>query len=578
MVHALSQVEAEHRELDRKTTWLRGHCQETLKSSNGLALYAQQIAERLNTLCSFESIAQELDDSTLLSKPAQLERLLQRLEAAASFVESRYDFFDAKNCRSTCDHLRNRVCILMRSTLMHSLEVADSQVQDILWEQEEGTTSVDTQIFYTSFHMIAPTIKTFMSVLRKQAHLHQQYAATLDAAEAALADLRKRLPSSHWESLQEMNPDLLELVRHAINYLLDTCSREQRCFEAFFEPRLPQEALDSLLSDLCGRCSEVLLPALQRERSWELLANAAELLKAELQDFRGALQVRLALRHCLATAQRQLLILARQELSTTGLDGNASVSSSSLDAALKVLAACYRVLEAPDFESLAHMVLSGQASFTSERSLPSQLLHLSQLLRLREQLAAFEDDLLSAEVPRPTSGVASDMERLASSSMKRRRFGRHLHWEKKVREVCDGVLEHVIFGQLHLEVGRKGVDFEERCSKFLPPVAAHFRAALGQAAVYLLDSLKERILQLHLLEAGGASKEAFAHRLQGIFEHAAAAHFSYQRCVDGDGIREESGDAVADGSTAGYAPQNQPLLPVGVSTVRNTQKQLKFFD
>ena len=30
--------------------------------------------------------------------------------------------------------------------------------------------------------------------------------------------------------------------RHAINYLLDTCSREQRCFEAFFEPRLPQEA------------------------------------------------------------------------------------------------------------------------------------------------------------------------------------------------------------------------------------------------------------------------------------------------------------------------------------------------
>eukprot|EP00434_Breviolum_minutum_P002410 symbB.v1.2.002129.t1/scaffold106.1/size366728/17 len=467
MAQALSQVEAEHQDLDRKTQWLRGPCQETLHETEGLNAYTQEIVARLERLCCFDSIAQELDDTELLSKPTQLEDLIQRLETAAAFVESRYDFYDAKGCRSSFDHLRNRVCILMRSTLMYSLEVAESQVQDILWQQEEDATSVDTQIFYTSFHMTAPTVKTFMSVLHRQVKLHAQYAATLDAAEDSFAELRKRLPATHWESLKDMNLDLPELVRQATSYLLDTTSREQRCFEAFFETRHPQEALDSLLADLCERACQVLLPALQKENGWESLASASEWLKAELQDFRGSLEVRLALRRLLATAQRQLVFLAHQELSTAYLQSDVP----KLDAALKVLAACYRVLEASDFENLANLVLSQGSCM--DRSLPVQLAHLSQLLRLREQLAAFEDDF--AEVPRPTLGVASDMERLANSSMKRRRRGRHLRWEKELREACDSLLDHVVFGQLHLEVGRKGVDFAERCSKFLPPVAVQFR-------------------------------------------------------------------------------------------------------
>ena len=104
------------------------------------------------------------------------------LEASACYVESHYDFLDAKSCRSSLDHLRNRaarrvathrlneVCILLKSTLQRSLEAADSQVQDILWQQvasgsrklscsqEEDAVSVDTEIFYTAFHMIAPTL------------------------------------------------------------------------------------------------------------------------------------------------------------------------------------------------------------------------------------------------------------------------------------------------------------------------------------------------------------------------------------------------------------------------------------
>lgn len=39
-----------------------------------------------------------------------------------------------------------------------------------------------------------------------------------------------------------MKHELPELVRQSVSYLLDTCGREQRCFQAFFETRQPQEA------------------------------------------------------------------------------------------------------------------------------------------------------------------------------------------------------------------------------------------------------------------------------------------------------------------------------------------------
>eukprot|EP00913_Durusdinium_trenchii_P010468 g9815.t1 len=539
----LKHVEAEQRELERKTIWLRNHCQETsegvvfsweqleaLEHQDHLNAYAEQIAGRLEALCCFDSIAKELDDSELVSRPVQLEELLQRLEAAAAFV-------DLSEFSGLYPSAQQPAVCAGGGRFAGSRSLEDA-------------TSVDTQIFYTSFHMIAPSVKPAMSVLYRQSHLHRQYAATLDAAESSLADLRRSFPATHWEQ--------------ATSYLLDTSSREIRCFEAFFEPRRPQEALQSLLKELCHRCCQVLLPALREHESWEALASAAELLKAELQDFRGALEVRLALREMFAAAQQQLVRLARQELTLgevfSGLQvkpiraKTSNKSSPAIrrggqvpgfnDRALKLLAACYRVLETPDFESLANMLLGPSTKAVHLESAPAQLLRLSQLLRLREQLAAFEDDLLSTEVVRP-SGVAGDLERLTRVTLKGWRLARHRRWEAEIREVCNGLLEHVIFDQL-LE-GEKG-GIEERtdgpqgwtgaCCKLLPSVAAHFRAFLGPTTSVLFEVLKERILKLHLLEAGPPA-ESLVRCLERILDHAATAHFSDQRCVDADSVQME---------------------------------------
>ncbi|CAK9007689.1 unnamed protein product [Durusdinium trenchii] len=234
-----------------------------------------------------------------------------------------------------------------------------------------------------------------------------------------------------------------------------------------------------------------------------------------------------------AAAQQQLVRLARQELSAVDLEKDASVPGFN-DRALKLLAACYRVLETPDFESLANMLLGPSTKAVHLESAPAQLLRLSQLLRLREQLAAFEDDLLSTEVVRP-SGVAGDLERLTRVTLKGWRLARHRRWEAEIREVCNGLLEHVIFDQL-LE-GEKG-GIEERCCKLLPSVAAHFRAFLGPTTSVLFEVLKERILKLHLLEAGPPA-ESLVRCLERILDHAATAHFSDQRCVDADSVQME---------------------------------------
>ncbi|CAJ1427702.1 unnamed protein product [Effrenium voratum] len=496
LLQALDTLEAEHRDLERKSAWLRSQCQEALSERDRLEAYCAQVAERLDVLQCSASIAQELDQgSDLLLRP-ELEPLLQRLEAAAAYVESRYDFSDAKSCRSNFDHLRNRVCILVRSTLQHALEAAESQVQEILWQQEESEeSSVDTQVFYTAFHLAASAVRPALEVLQRQRHLHSQYGQALDSAAQQLAQLRLRLDTeAHWQALQAVRP-LPELVRQAVGYLLDRAGRELCCFEAFF-PRGDRQALDLILGRLCERCRQVLKLLLvivlvrQFERQptnskeltvaavwqtwqdrchgqrpdhralasaaqptwqadtekallaapaedWPQLAEAAEVLQACLQECR-IVTVRLALQQMLRSVLLpRLEEAARRELSKVSLELSDATPERLLEAptkaadqALKVLAACYGVLEAPAFESLASHVGAWRKEVDPD-DLCSRLVLLRQNLELWEQLAAFEDDAV-AEAP-SFAGLPA-YERLSAAALRQSRGERHARWRRSLRE------------------------------------------------------------------------------------------------------------------------------------------------
>ncbi|CAJ1427703.1 unnamed protein product [Effrenium voratum] len=435
LLQALDTLEAEHRDLERKSAWLRSQCQEALSERDRLEAYCAQVAERLDVLQCSASIAQELDQgSDLLLRP-ELEPLLQRLEAAAAYVESRYDFSDAKSCRSNFDHLRNRVCILVRSTLQHALEAAESQVQEILWQQEESEeSSVDTQVFYTAFHLAASAVRPALEVLQRQRHLHSQYGQALDSAAQQLAQLRLRLDTeAHWQALQAVRP-LPELVRQAVGYLLDRAGRELCCFEAFF-PRGDRQALDLILGRLCERCRQALLAAPAED--WPQLAEAAEVLQACLQECR-IVTVRLALQQMLRSVLLpRLEEAARRELSKVSLELSDATPERLLEAptkaadqALKVLAACYGVLEAPAFESLASHVGAWRKEVDPD-DLCSRLVLLRQNLELWEQLAAFEDDAV-AEAP-SFAGLPA-YERLSAAALRQSRGERHARWRRSLRE------------------------------------------------------------------------------------------------------------------------------------------------
>ncbi|CAE7525989.1 COG3, partial [Symbiodinium necroappetens] len=322
------------------------------------------------------------------------------------------------------------VCILLRSSLQRALEAAEAQVQEVLvhLQEQEDTSTVDTQIFYTNFHMISPSFRPALAVLLRHSRAQPQYAATLDELERFFAMLRLRLvagaAAAHWASLREAAGNqpgsLPQLARQSVAYLMDTSSREQRCFEAFFTPRATQEALEGIFAHLGTLFQEAMQPACAAS-SWVDLAATAEVLKAELAEQREALASRTPVRSSLASllgaSRRRLFAEARRVLLSADLSDDlsefqypeavfqaAARQPKSLSRPLALLSASYQVLEVSDFEALLDIVASssplwlrGTAENIGKRGAASAGFHgrfflLRNLLALQEQLAAFEDD------------------------------------------------------------------------------------------------------------------------------------------------------------------------------------------
>ncbi|CAE7358532.1 unnamed protein product [Symbiodinium natans] len=414
----------------------------------------------------------------------ELDQLLERLESSAMRLESRYDFLDTERALASLAHLRNRVCILLRSSLQRALEAAEGQVQEVLFElqEHEATSTVDTQIFYTNFHMISPSFRPALAVLLRHSRAQPQYASTLDDLERFFATLRLRLvagaAAAHWTSLRETAArtpgSLPALARQSIAYLMDTTSREKRCFEAFFAPRGTHEALDDILAHLGLLFQEAMQPACAAA-SWVDLAASAEVVKAELAEQREALAcrtpVRAALASLLGASRRRLFAEARRVLLSADLSDDlsdlqypgalfqaAAWQPKSLSRPLSLLAASYQVLEVSDFEALLDIVASSSPVWlrlgaekidqngdnTAPTCLHGRFFLLRNLLTLQEQLAAFEDDSsalgVSEALRQREDEFTMALERLGASDLRLGRGRRGASLRKHLEEVSSELL------------------------------------------------------------------------------------------------------------------------------------------
>ncbi|CAE8658236.1 unnamed protein product, partial [Polarella glacialis] len=557
LLAGLTELEQQHQEVGKKSATLRRLCEAGLSRQDQLGSFADGISQRLEVLGSAAEIARVLDrGDELLAAPAELASLLDRLEESAAYTESRYDFSEAKSCLNQFDHLRTRACIMLRANLQRGLERAESQVQELLWELSEES-SVDTQIFYTAFQVAAPSFRPLMAILRQRMGSHVQYAATLEELEAFMASLRIRLVgdvvAAHLTSLLEdphvaAQSQLAKVVRQTGSYMLDTASRELRCFEAFFEVRHPQDALKRLLEHLGGLFYETTKVAVLEAQSSSAVLEMVEVIRTDLlepyQQQVATLEPALtAVLRLLCDAQQRLGVLARKELAL-GLEGGSSVVDPrdldypaalfqavgsglrpgrlpALDRSLSVLATTYHVLEASAFEALAREAVSccvaslqrvarhlAQRSLQSHwashllRLLDAQLFLIRHLLVLREQIAAFEYDTLAAGGGSSSSSSRSSgasgpflsaFSQISSSQLRRSQAMRNSFIESELESSCEAVVIELAALlcrplALHRAKAPSGQGWREAAEAFLEAVRSGVPIVAAHFRAYLSDA------------------------------------------------------------------------------------------
>lgn len=453
MLARVDELDSAVREVVRKTAFLHQRCEQKICDQARLAEVIQAIEQRLAAFSQVTKVSQTLDVGTVLSSPSDFGAMLDQLDGAVVYMETHYDFSDAKASLHQLDSLRNRACNVLRSSLQRSLERAEAQVEQQLWEDSEQG-SVETQVFFTPFMAIAPGFRPLTGLVRRRALVHKTYSGAIEDLELLYASVRWRLlrPSveAHLRSVIEGHlpqDQLADAIRDTAAYIINVSQLERQCFGAFFEPGAPQLALEALLGELSSAFNKVLNPETLSPASLGAMREAAECLQAEFlepvgraQQGVGADPALMAVRRLHEELLAALIARARREVSLHVVghkpsdqeldypalllpDDEASDKTRvahrdrgwypTLGNTLSILAKTYRVLGPEIFEGLACEAvdacvssLKKAASLIEQRPLPdpphnlgfqaqrldSLLFLIKHLLILKEQVAAFEHD------------------------------------------------------------------------------------------------------------------------------------------------------------------------------------------
>ncbi|CAE7205965.1 COG3 [Symbiodinium sp. KB8] len=315
------------------------------------------------------------------------------------------------------------------------------------------------QVLYSKFRAAAPNYRPLLSLLNKRVEVNETYAATLEEIEGFFVHLRLRLLTPVSTQLQSIVHGELELsqlapaTRQASTYILEIAQLEKQCFEAYFELRHQQEALRTLLSKLADAFYQTMRPLVLACDSIDSLREIADCLQMDVLEphrLQSDVCVLGAVYRLHKDVQEKLIyrveMYIREEikgyvLGSSDLDYPSILYGSGTDTphqeaamgqfqrgwyptlprTLSILAKIYRVLEMSTFQGLAQEAvdlcmrsLKEASEYLSRRSLPScdaslqvfqplvqmmdsQLFLVKHLLLLREQVAAFECELVVSE-------------------------------------------------------------------------------------------------------------------------------------------------------------------------------------
>lgn len=315
----VAELERQRCEVLRKTTTLHEQCEQMVQDQERLSAEAEALSEKLDYFDRVADVARMLDhaasgnisvgrqatseppagssssSSTALagSEPGQSDFavILEQIDGSAIFLEAHTDFCQGQAYMHQFEHLRNRACLLLRSTLQRSLEKSLMQVEQQLKDAGSSQGSVETQVFYTRFRNAAGNYRPLMSLLHQRLDVHETYAVTLEELEGFYVHLRLKLlaspVSSHLGSLVHKDLQMSELApstRQASAYILEISQLEKQCFEAHFELRHPQEALRTLLETVADMFYKTMRPLVLACESIDSLREIADCLQMDVLE------------------------------------------------------------------------------------------------------------------------------------------------------------------------------------------------------------------------------------------------------------------------------------------------------
>ncbi|CAE7326141.1 COG3, partial [Symbiodinium necroappetens] len=144
----LTELDRQRCDVLRKTTALHEQCEQMVQDQDRLAKEAEALAEALDYFDRVADVACVLDhhsangflsnagtavaSAASESPDTEFGSVLDKIDGSISFLEAHPDFCQASAYMSQFEHLRNRACLAMRSSLQKSLERSAAHVEQQL--------------------------------------------------------------------------------------------------------------------------------------------------------------------------------------------------------------------------------------------------------------------------------------------------------------------------------------------------------------------------------------------------------------------------------------------------------------
>jgi hypothetical protein len=427
----LNELESKRREVEETTTSLDSRCEQLVKSKNALDQAADEMKEKVRFLDNAAVVSRALERADV-----DFEDVFNRVDESVSFLQSHFDYFQAKAYLVQFENLRSQALISLRTRVAHHLDKTSRTVEEQVRVAEATANRLETSVLYAQFRSGARAVRDFNDILARRAP-QRAYVVCLDEIEAYYTQTRLRLLAKplqrHSEGLLERQ-ELAPASRQLCSYVLSLGMLERQVFQDHFpaEPAPSHGLLQNLGNTLYG----LLRPRIIASDDVDTLREIAESLSMDIltpHADRLELAPLLAVLFRLYQDVQERLIFKTENFLRDSVRGYVVQQSEvdypgiflrrrgktawfpTVERTLKCLRKIYRVLEMPTFEGIAYgavntcvlslrrasrAVAAGTIQIDSAEppsTFDSLLFLIMHLLLLREEVSAFGCDLVARE-------------------------------------------------------------------------------------------------------------------------------------------------------------------------------------